>query len=286
MGEEPGSLPTFLIVGAARSGSTALYRHLRAHPEVFLPSRKEIHFFDHNWYRGIDWYRRYYADAAPNQARGDATPSYLYEPEAAARMADVVPGAHLLAILRHPVDRAYSHYWLNRGQGREKLSFEEALAAEADRLATGKGLEPGVQRRRWAYVDRGRYLAQLRRLGDHFPRERLLVLVFEHDLRDEPAATYASVCRFIGVDDGFAAPQMTAPVNRPLAYRSMTVRRAAARLPPRLKPVARALSRVNARPISYPPMDPGTRARLLADYEADNAELAEWLGRDLSVWSC
>lgn len=284
MAEGRGPLPTFLIVGAARSGSTALYRHLRAHPEVFLPSRKEIHFFDHNWDRGIEWYRHFYAEASPHQARGEATPSYLYEPLAPARMADVVPEARLLAILRNPVDRAYSHYWLNRGQGREELSFEEALDAEPQRLASGEGLADGVQRRRWAYLDRGRYLVQLQRLCDHFPRRNLLVLVFEHDLRSSPEVTYASVCRFIGVDDGFVAPELAARVNRPLAYRSMTVRRVAARLPPALKPVKGALTRANARPISYPPMEPRTRQRLLAGYQADNAELAAWLGRDLSIW--
>lgn len=281
----PGSLPNFLIVGAARSGSTALYRHLRAHPDVFLPPRKEIHFFDHNWDRGIDWYRRYYDSVSHEHALGEATPSYMYEPDAVVRMASVVPDARLVAILRHPVDRAYSHYWLNRGQGRERLGFEAALDAEAGRLATGAGLEPGVQRRRWAYVDRGRYLPQLRRLCDHYPRERLLVLVFEHDLRASPQLTYATVCRFLGVDDGFVAPELDEAVNRPKSFRSLTVWRASRRLPARLKPLARGVARLNERPVDYPPMDPDTRRRLLAGYEADNEALASWLGRDLAAWS-
>jgi len=279
------TLPTFVIVGAGRSGSTALHRHLECHPEVFVSQPKELHFFTDNWGRGLAWYEEQFAGAAGARAVGEATPSYLFEPEVPARMASVIPQARLVAILRNPVDRAYSQYWRNRGEGRERLSFADAIAAEPERLATGRGLRRGAHRRRFAYLARSRYLGQLQRLCEHFPRAHLLVLVFEADLRDNPGHTYGAVCRFLGVDDGFVAAGLGAAVNRPVRYRSVTLHRAAHRLPPAMRSVASAVDRANRTPLAYPPLDPALRDRLAGDFAPEVDALAAWLGRDLSVWS-
>lgn len=250
-----------------------------------MPPTKELHFFDHNWERGVDWYQGHFAAADGEPAIGEATPSYLYEPDAPSRLASVVPDARLLAILRNPVDRAYSHYWRNYGEGRERLSFEAAIAAEPGRLATGQGLRADAHRRRFAYLDRGRYVDQLRRLCEHFPRDQIMVMIFEHDLRDAPERTYAAACRFLGVDDSFVAPGLDAAVNQPVAFRSVSLERTLYRLPSALRPLTKRVQRANRRPLSYPRLDQRTRAELLARFDSDNAALAEWLGRDLSVWS-
>lgn len=276
----PGPLPNFLIIGAGRSGSTSLHRQLQAHPEVFIPREKELHFFNKKWDQGVDWYRAFFADAASARAIGEATPSYLYSAAAPHRMASVIPDARLIVSLRNPVDRAYSHYWKNRANGREKLSFEEGLAAEEALLEAGKEVPA-----KWAYVGRGRYLAQVRRVLEHFQRDRLLVLIFEHDLCAEPARTYAAVCRFLGVDDVVAPENLGSQWNAAKSVRSPRLRRLTRNLPVSLRPVAKALSRINERPGTYAPMTPATRQRLLASFEADNRALASWLGRDLSSWA-
>src|ERR671919_2133494 len=106
-------LPTFLVIGAMKSGTTALINSLGKHPDVFaLPS--EIHFFDRFHDRGLDWYRERFAKARGQGAVGESTPEYMYLPHARERIVRDLPGVQLIAILRNPVERAYSHYWHNR----------------------------------------------------------------------------------------------------------------------------------------------------------------------------
>jgi hypothetical protein len=269
-------LPTFLIIGAMRSGTTSLTRYLRSNPDVFMAQPKELHFFDFNYDEGVDWYRDQFATAGTEPAVGEATPNYLYIAEAMPRIATLLPHARLVAILRNPVDRAYSHYWHNRAVGREELSFEDALGSEPDRIAS----EDPHARAYWSYVDRGRYVHQLRRVCKLFPREALQVLLFD-DLRDAPEETYRAMCRFIGADDDHRPPELGAAVNSFVTFRSRTIRSLTRRMP---RPARRAFGKVNARSESYPPMAPAVRARLLERLAEDNAALAVWLGRDLEGW--
>jgi hypothetical protein len=170
-----GSLPNFVIIGAQKSGTTSLYAYLRAHPDVFLAPGKEIHYFDSHLDEGLDWYKAKFAGATTERTIGEATPNYMYFGEGLNRMAEVIPEARLVAILRNPVDRAYSHYWHERVRGREKLEFADAIAAEPARLATGD--PQAIQCH--SYVDRGRYLPQLQRVCELYPREAILVILFD-----------------------------------------------------------------------------------------------------------
>ncbi len=269
-------LPNFLIVGAMRSGTTSLTRYLRSNPQVFMAQPKELHFFDFEYEQGVDWYRSHFADAGGVRAVGEATPNYLYIDEAMPRLAELVPDARLVAILRNPVDRAYSHYWHNRAVGREELSFEEALEAESERI---RSRDPHP-RAYWSYVDRGRYERQLRRIEELYPRESLQVLLFE-DLLAAPEQTYRSMCRFIGADAEHRPPELGEAVNSFVTFRSRALRSVTRRMP---KSARRAVGRLNARSESYPPMASATRARLLEGFRQDNAALARWLGRDLAEW--
>jgi hypothetical protein len=262
-------LPTFLVVGAMRSGTTSLYRYLQAHPQVHMP-RKEVHFFDRRFDLGLEWYRSRFEGWAGQPAVGEATPTYMYDPVAVERMAAVVPGARLVAMLRNPVDRAYSHYWMERARGREARSFEAAVEAEL----AGDGPD---------YLARGAYLEQIRRLVDTFDRSHVHVALLE-DLQQAPARTYAEVCRFLGVDDGFRPADLGRPVNRFVQFRSMRVRAMRRSLPEALR-IGRIVGRLNARPGGYPPIDPALRVRLVARFEPERAALAALLDRDLEVWA-
>lgn len=272
-----GGLPNFLIIGAPRCGTSSLARYLRVHPEVFLAVPKELRFFDREFDRGLGWYQERFAAVDGERAVGEASPSYLYRAEAVERMAATVPNARLIAILRDPVARAYSHYWMERMRGRERRSFAEAVDAE---LHAGAGVSRSAEATGLAYLDRGRYLSQLERVGQHYPRSSLLVLVFD-DVVADPAESYRKVCRFLAVSDTFVPPLLGTAVNPSVAFRSLGLRRLAKQLP---DPARRVVERINTRSFRYPPLDAELRARATAYLEDDTRALGIWLDRDLSSW--
>ncbi|WP_432478375.1 sulfotransferase domain-containing protein [Nocardioides sp. GXQ0305] len=209
------ALPDFLVIGTMRGGSSSLFRWLCAHPDVARPLRKEIEYFNVHHDRGEGWYRQHF----PLRARGalgrarhhplqtfEATPCYLFHPEVPRRAAALLPDARLVALLRDPVERAYSHYRHMRQLGFEKLSFPEAVAAEESRLAPElehMRQDPGYFSRihaRFSYVSRGRYAEQLERWLAHYPRSQLLV-VESRDLYTSPAECLTGITRFLGLSD-------------------------------------------------------------------------------------
>jgi hypothetical protein len=203
------------VLGGQRCGSTSLYDMLCGHPDVAPASHKEPHFFDNNHLRGEQFYRRLFPLQLQMRARerrqgrravtGEATTYYLAHPAVPARVRALLPDVRLIAILRDPVDRAYSHYQLSVREGREPLSFEEALAAEPDRLAGEHErliADPsyrGVAHRFFSYRSRGRYIDQLERWWAEFPREQLLVLRSE-DMFEDPRIVYDQLVTFLGLD--------------------------------------------------------------------------------------
>jgi hypothetical protein len=245
-------LPDFLILGAQKAGTTALYAYLRRHPSIAGPSWKEVSFFDRHWPRGVAWYRGNFPNLARTRGKlvGEASPSYLFHPLGPERVREVVPEARLVALVRNPVDRALSHYHHEVALGREPLPFEEALEAEEERLrgeVERLVSEPSYFSKEWwshTYKARGRYAEQLERWLAVFPREQLLVVPSD-DLSDDPAGTHARVLEFLG-----------APPHRLDAYPRVYERQ-------------------------YEAMDPATRERLAAEFEEPNRRLYKLLGRDL-----
>lgn len=197
-------LPDFLILGAQKAGTTALYAYLRWHPDITGPSFKEVSFFDRHYAHGERWYRAHF----PVRRRtlvGEASPSYLFHPQAPERVARMLPNARLIALLRNPAERALSHYQHEVALGREPLSFEDAIDQEDERM--GGELErmlrdPSYFSRAWwnfTYVARGRYAEQLERWFASFPREQLLVLLTD-ELAADTAGTYRRVLGFLGAE--------------------------------------------------------------------------------------
>lgn len=206
MGARPssGRLPDFLGVGAQKGGTTSLHRLLRAHPQVFLPAEKELHYFSKRYGEGLAWYSAQYAAAEPHQRCGEITPYYLFHPEAPRRIHDLLPDMLLIVLLRDPVERALSQYFHSRRLGLEPLELEAALAAETERmagaaaaLARTDGLHLSHQEH--SYVSRSRYERQLERYGELFPPQQLLMLKSE-DLFLQPAVVWEEVQRFLGLE--------------------------------------------------------------------------------------
>src|SRR5881398_2123099 len=206
-------LPDFLIIGAQKAGTTALYAYLREHPAITGPPWKEVSFFDRHYRRGAAWYRgnfpnrlylrRVHARSGARPIVGEASPSYIFHPLAPERVATLAPNVRLIALVRNPIDRALSHYHHEVALGREPLSFEAALDAEPDRTRGEEERlvrEPGYFSHAWwnyTYLARGRYADQLERWLALFPREQMLVLASD-DLAAAPAEAHGRVLEFLG----------------------------------------------------------------------------------------
>ncbi|HEX2220497.1 MAG TPA: sulfotransferase [Gemmatimonadales bacterium] len=201
------ALPSALIIGAQRSGTTSLFNYLVQHPDVLPPLGKEIHYFDIHYPRGPGWYRGRFPFAC-RMRQGcltlEASPYYLAHPLAPRRAARLLPGVKLIALLRNPAERALSHYQHAVAEGRETLSFAEAIGRESARLAGEEERlrsDPGYcsyNHRHFSYVYRGRYVEQLHRWAEQFPRSQLLIIQSERLFR-EPAATMDAVHAFLGL---------------------------------------------------------------------------------------
>lgn len=183
-------LPDFIIIGGKKCGTSSLYDYLVEHPNVAGAFRKEVHFFD-NFASGTLRYRAYFPTSAYKRhvkrsrgldlLTGEATPYYLFYPPAPARVRKAVPNVKLIALLRDPVDRAYSHYHHEVRNGTETLSFSEAIEREAERLGgewekIGRGAYDSLSHRRYSYLSRGVYVDQVRNWRACFPEEQLLIL--------------------------------------------------------------------------------------------------------------
>ncbi|MFB9359522.1 sulfotransferase domain-containing protein [Actinoplanes nipponensis] len=211
-------LPDFLVIGTKRGGTTSLWRYLIQHPLVprLFPAwnTKTSHYFEENWPRGEAWYRSHFPTVRQRAALerkhgappkvGEAAPLYMFHPLVASRVAELMPRARMIVLLRDPVERAYSHWKERRTEGVEPLDFAAALAAEESRTAGERDkllADPNYfsEAYDWySYRARGRYLQHLTPWLDHFDREQLLFLASE-TLYREPAATYARILDFIGL---------------------------------------------------------------------------------------
>lgn len=259
------ALPDFIVIGAMKSGTTALMDYLMRTESVFTPVNaagsyvKELHFFDKNHERGPNWYRVYFplerARPPTPHAIGEGTPYYLFHPLVPERVARLLPSARLIAILRDPVERAWSHYRMSVNLDREPLDFDAALAAEEQRLAAdwqrlAAGQQPSDAFQYHSYAARGRYAEQLERWYRHFPREQVLLLTNDA-LDSEPAGVYEQVLAHLGL---------------PM---------------PAVRPELGVVGTTRAKG----PMPDAARASLAQTFEAPNEQLRALTGLQLDAWT-
>ncbi|MGQ0845172.1 MAG: sulfotransferase family protein [Sporichthyaceae bacterium] len=273
MGEDGGALPTLVVLGAMKCGTSALHRYLSLHPEVSASDPKELDFFleGGNWARGLDWYASHFDAGKP--ARVEASPNYTaYAAQAGvmARMEQVIPTARFVYLVRDPVDRIAAH-WVHN--------------VHRARLEPGARMEPILLHPNATYLARSSYGYQVRNFADHFPLNRLLVLD-QRELLDRRAATLRRVFEFADVDPSFLDAAFDAPHGR-------TSRKLAPSL------LGRVVRRVGPRAcwlrwrdhpwLSAPSPRPDVRRALpedvLDDLRADAADFSELTGLDVSHWS-
>ena len=245
-------LPNFLVIGAAKAGTTSLYHYLRVHPQVFMPATKELNFFVESagWRKGRSWYERQFAAAGDAVAVGEASPNYTKHPLFAGvpgRIARLLPEVRLIYLVRHPVERFRSGYLDEVRRGRQRNPIEAALATNPSILAAS------------------RYAMQLEQYLEHFRRDQLLVVRSE-ELKQDRAAALSRVHAFLGVDD-LPPSTLSEEFNRIEGQR--IVRPMARRL--RRLPGARSVARHAPGPVrrlGSRPLDPN-RGALSPAFEAE-----------------
>jgi hypothetical protein len=299
-------LPNFLVIGAGKGGTTSLHRWLAQHPQVFVTRLKETNYFAYeasylmpgaaappegrrlfpvcSW----DEYLALFGGAAEFEARGEVSPRYLAWPAVPERIAARLPDVRLVAILRHPVDRAYSSFLMHARDGRERRPFAEAIRQELNGTA-----DPGLAYGQLNYLRLGFYHRHLSGYWGKFAPERLHIELYD-DLRTDTRGLLRRVYRFLGVDEGFE-PDLSARLNpsgvprhrllAPLLRKNRVSRAVRALLPWPLEPrFERAFERWRARQLTKPPLDLALRAELIGRYRDDIRRLGERLERDLSSW--
>ncbi len=300
------ALPDFLVAGVPKAGTTALHAALSRHPGLYLSPIKEPKFFltdgppparggpgdaltyrEHVWER--DKYEALFSAAPPGVPRGEATPLYLYDPDAMGRIHRLIPHAKLIVILRDPVERAHSNWTHLWSAGLEPVGdFVQACGEEDRRIAAGWASF-------WHYTGLGRYGEQLTRAFSLFPREQVLVLRYRL-LIDEPAATLSRICGFLGVETGVLSEipreNVTAHPEHTLVHRAVSVGMRASDTVGRLLPGSAATAathrlerflqrgRRERQPLSWE-----QREAVLPRFTADIEVLETVLGEDFSDWT-
>ena len=196
------SLPNFMCIGAAKSGTTTLYDILSQHPDIFTPSFKEPHFFDIpiNYKKGIDWYKKEYFNSTKHPLIGEFTPSYFFEKKSPERIFNNLgKEMKFIVILRHPVDRAYSHYLHSVRDAHEELSFLEALNNEDNR--TKRFLDDGnyLAYLRTSYYQQSLYGEMIERYLQYFSINNFCFIHFEKEFVLKREETIKKVLKFLNV---------------------------------------------------------------------------------------
>ena len=289
--------PNFFIVGAPKSGTTAMYHYLRGHPDVFMPERKEAHYFGSDirspiFVNDLDDYLARFEDARDEQRVGEAAIWYLYSEKAAEEIKAFSPDAKIIAMLRNPVDMIYSYHSQRLYNGNEAIrSFEDALAAENDRREGRRLPEDPHPLHGLMYRQIPRYGEQLERYFKVFGRDNVRVIIFD-DFKRDTAGAFRQTLEFLGVDPSYQTEFKVINPNR--TVRSSFLRsfiyhppawthRLATWLVPKplRKRILKGLLNFNTKPVKRKSMDPALRARLNDVYREDVEHLGRLLNRDL-----
>ena len=292
--------PDFFIVGAPKSGTTAMCTYLKQHPEIFMPEKKESHFFgtDLNspmFIRDKEIYLSLFSKAKDERRVGESSVWYLYSKKAASEIKEFSPSASVIIMLRNPVDMLYSQHSQFLYNGNEDIAcFEEALNAEQDRRR-GLRIPPGVHFvESLFYRETIKYTEQVQRYFNIFGRENVHIIVYD-DFKNNVAKVYRECLCFLGVTGDFQPEFKTINPNK--RVRSNTLRNFLQNPPQIVKSLGKALvprdlqqklgkklTSLNIKYESRPPIDTELKRKLQAEFTPETERLSELLRRDLTHW--
>lgn len=285
------SLPTFIVIGVAKAGTTSLYRYLDQHPQIFMYPEKGTNFFgyedarDWRWQdegdppllrhfrvRTLEEYDAAFEGVSDEVAVGEVSPQYFRCPTAAARIHEHIPDAKLVVSLRNPAERAFSGFLMRTRRGERVKSAHDDLTADA------------------SHVREGFYFKRMKRYFDLFSRDQMKVILFD-DFRRDPSKVMVDLFEFVGAETNFlpdTSPQHN-PANVPkskavnrLLYHPRMIRAVKSVLPQGVHGMAKRIRQMNLKPPPTLPDD--LRGALLEIYREDILKLESLLNRDLSVW--
>ncbi|MAZ72133.1 MAG: hypothetical protein CMC70_03205 [Flavobacteriaceae bacterium] len=278
--------PNFLIIGCNKGGTTSLFQYLKEHPEVFMPRIKEPMFFNYYQKTGEDGafrtqkviksfpsYRKIFEGSEAYKVSGEASTSYLANPYCAANIYDFNPTMKLIAILRNPIERAFSNYLMYVRWGEEKRTFKNALKDEME----GKELPQGKQ-----YIYLGRYLKSLQIYSSTFGEEQIKVLLYD-DLKSSPHQLFKEVCGFLNIDDSFT-PNLNKRFNTNDAVEIRPIYRNLKRLDRKFNFSKILPNSLKKKIHAKPTMKAREKQKLIDLYNDEILGLSEFLQRDLNHW--
>jgi len=308
--------PNFVVAGTVKAGTTSLYNYLKQHPEVYMSPIKEPHHFATDMQvanfgpvyssmvktdisselsgnlsdirmnaaivQDLRDYQQLYRDVKNEKAIGEASTSYMYSATAAREIFNYNPKAKVIMSLRNPLQRAYSHYLMNYKSGYVKGSFQEELLNDIQREPKGWGISR-------LYMEHGFYASQIQRYFDVFPKEQILILLFD-EIKKDPDEVMRRVYNFLGVDSSFQ------PATNVVHNKTVIPRGPFARFILSQQKVISAFGQIIPKKVrqtvyeslftstGLPPFLPSTRELLTDYYKSDIQETGKLIGRDLSAW--
>jgi hypothetical protein len=298
------TMPNFLIIGAAKGGTTSLHEYFKQHPQIFMSKVKEPCFFalegkkvllggpgktppTRPWVTDLAQYQALFDEVTTETAMGEASVLYLYHPDAPGNIHRHVPDMKLIAILRNPVERAYSSFCFMHERGREPLAdFAQALADEPRRIRENWD-------HIWHYKQMGFYGEQLQRYFDRFDRSQIKVYLYEEFNRDNQAVIH-DIFTFLGVDPTFVpntslryhqSGMAKSKATQALLIKPSRIRSYLAAVLNRLPaPVQQVYAQYKAQALVKPALPAEVRQQLIDDYRDDILHLQSLLKIDLSHW--
>lgn len=292
--------PDFFIVGAPKCGTTAMYTYLRQHPEIFMPDRKELHFFGSDFkskffIRDEATYLSFFSKAKNEKRIGEASVWYLYSKLAAKEIKDYCPSAKIIIMLRNPVDVLYSQHSQFLYNGNEDIdNFEEALNAEDDRKK-GKRIPKGNHFvESLFYKETVKFTQQVKRYLDVFGRENVHIIIYD-DFKNETERVYKQTLEFLGVNKEIVPVFEVVNPNKRTVSKLVRniyinpdnfIRKLGKNFIPKSFRVflLESLKKLNTKFESRPPMDKELRRRLQKEFTKEIEDLSNLLGRDLTFW--
>ncbi len=287
--------PNFLIVGAAKAGTSSLWHWLRQHPQVFMPRNKEPGYFVHGYgVKNLEEYLSLFAAGQGKPCIGEATAAYLAAPESAPWIHDTLGRIKIIILLRNPIERAYSLYCWMVMEGYERIeTFEEALAQESSRMASRQFQQNCLQYfPDYLYFNTGLYSTQVEHYINCFGADSVKIFLFD-ELKSNPEVLYTDACDFLGIPSlckpAFARQNTSlTPGSIPLQYRLRALQSQMEKLLRRFgKPacyLCGTARRVNAACGTKSPMSASAKEHLAEMYRADVDRTARLIRRDLSHW--